>query len=474
MKRTMLFVLIVLAVLFVACAPAPTPAPTAAPPTKAPEPTKPAAPAPTATPPRPTPPPGRVTVEFWFGLGKPLGDILESFVMEFNKSQDKYYVDAIYKGGYADTMNAAIAAYRAGKAPHIVQMFEVGTATMMAAKGAIKPVHELARETGWNLDPNIYIPAVRGYYSEGDKMISMPWNSSTPMMYYNVDAFKKAGLDPDKPPKTWAELRAAAKKLVDTGATKCGFTFEWPTWTQLENFSAIHNVPLATKANGMLGMDAELVFNSPLHVRHLQTLMDMAKEGSFKYGGRDGAATVLFPSGECGIIHASSAARARISRESNFEWRVTYLPYYDDVPGAPINSIIGGASLWVMNSPGRTAEEFKAIAEFFKYISKPDVDARWHQETGYVPITHGGNDLTKAAGFYQKNPGADLPYLQLTRAKPTENSLGLRLGNMPQIRIIVYEEWEKAFQGQQTAKQAMDNAVKRGNEVLREFEKTYK
>jgi sn-glycerol 3-phosphate transport system substrate-binding protein len=202
--------------------------------------------------------------------------------------------------------------------------------------------------------------------------------------------------------------------------------------------------------------------------------MDMAKEGSFKYGGRDGAATVLFPSGECGIIHASSAARARIKSESKFEWGVTYLPYYDDVPGAPLNSIIGGASLWVMNSPGRTADEYKAVAEFFAYISKPEVDARWHQETGYLPITHGGNDKTKADGFYQKNPGADLPYLQLTRTQPTENSLGLRLGNMPQIRIIVYEEWEKAFQGQQTAKQAMDSAVKRGNEVLREFEKTYK
>ncbi len=203
-------------------------------------------------------------------------------------------------------------------------------------------------------------------------------------------------------------------------------------------------------------------------------MMDMQKEGSFKYGGRDGAATVLFPSGECGIIHASSAARARIKNESKFEWNVTFLPYYDDVAGAPINSIIGGASLWVMNSPGRTADEYKAVAEFFSYISKPEVDARWHQETGYLPITHGGNDKTKADGFYQKNPGADLPYQQLTRTQPTENSLGLRLGNMPQIRIIVYEEWEKAFQGQQTAKQAMDNAVKRGNEVLREFEKTYK
>ncbi|MGQ9489388.1 MAG: sn-glycerol-3-phosphate ABC transporter substrate-binding protein UgpB [Anaerolineae bacterium] len=469
-----LSLLVALSMLLSACAsqPAPAPAATQALPTQAPAATQ-ATPTATAVP-RPTPPPGRVVVEFWYGLGKPLGDVLESIVMEFNNSQDKYYVDPIYKGGYADTMNAAIAAFRAGKAPHIVQMFEVGTATMMAAKGAIKPVHELAQETGWNLDPNIYIPAVRGYYSQGDKMISMPLNSSTPMMYYNKDAFRAAGLDPDNPPKTWAEVRAAAKKLVDSGATKCGLTFEWPTWTQLENFSAIHNVPLATKANGMLGMDAELVFNSPLHVRHLQTLIDMQNEGSFKYGGRDSSATVLFPSGECGIIHASSAARARISRESNFEWGVTFLPYYDDVPGAPINSIIGGASLWVMNSPGRTTEEYKAVAEFFKYISQPEVDARWHQQTGYLPITHGGYEKTKAAGFYEKNPGADLPYKQLTRTQPTENSLGLRLGNMPQIRVIVYEEWEKAFQGQQTAQQAMDNAVKRGNEVLREFEKTYK
>lgn len=476
----LLSVLVMLSMLLSACAPQPAapaaPAATAAPaqPAATAEPAATVAePTPTATP-RPTPPPGRTTVEFWFGLGKPLGDVLEAIVMDFNQSQDKYYVDAIYKGGYADTMNAAIAAYRAGQAPHIVQMFEVGTATMMAAGDAIKPVYQLAKEVGWDLDPGIYIPAVRGYYSEGDNMISMPLNSSTPMMYFNKEAFRKAGLDPDNPPKTWAETRAAAKKLVDSGATACGMTFEWPTWTQLENFSAIHNVPLATKANGMLGRDAELKFNSDLHIRHLQTLIDMQAEGSFKYGGRDGAATVLFPSGECGIIMASSAARARIQRESNFEWGVTFLPYYDDAPGAPLNSIIGGASLWVMNSPGRTAEEYKAVAEFFKYISRPEVDARWHQETGYLPITHGGYEKTKADGFYEKNPGADLPYKQLTRTEPTENSLGLRLGNMPQIRVVVYEEWEKAFQGQQTAKQAMDNAVARGNQILREFENLYK
>jgi sn-glycerol 3-phosphate transport system substrate-binding protein len=419
-------------------------------------------------------PPGRVVVEFWHGLGKPLGDTLEGVVADFNKSQDKYYVNAIYKGSYPDTMNAAVAAFRAGKAPNIVQMFEVGTATMMAAKGAIKPVYQLAKETGVNIDPKNYIPAVAGYYSESGNMISMPLNSSTPIVYYNKDVFQKAGLDPNKPPTTWKETREMAKKIVDSKAATCGFAFAWPTWTQLENFSAIHDIPLATKQNGMLGMDTELKFNTDLHVRVLQLFIDMQKEGSFKYGGRDNAGEPLFTSGECAIMHTSSGFRANVIQNAKFQWGVTMLPYFDDVPGAPKNSIIGGASLWVMNSPGRTADEYKAVAEFFRYISQPDVDAKWHQSTGYVPITLGGFDRTKASGFYDKNPGADIPYLQLTRTQPTENSLGLRLGNMPQIRIIVYEEWEKAFQGQQTAKQAMDNAVKRGNEILRDFEKTYK
>lgn len=499
MKRTLIVLSLIAVFALVACA-APTAAPTSAPPTQAPAPTtapaqptaapaqptaapkptdapKPttAAAAPTATSaPKPTPPPERVTVEFWHGLGKPLGDILEAVVMDFNNSQTKYYVNATYKGSYPDTMNAAIAAYRAGKAPNIVQMFEVGTATMMAAKGAIKPVYELAKETGVAIDPKTYIPAVRGYYSEGGNMISMPLNSSTTIMYYNKDVFKKAGLDPTKPPKTWAELRTMAKKIMDTKSSTCAFSSAWLTWAQFENFSAIHNVPLATKANGMQGMDAELKFNSDLHVRHMQLFVDMQKEGSFKYGGRDSAPEPLFTSGECAIMHTSSGFRANVTLNAKFDWGVGMLPYYDDVPSAPKNSIIGGASLWVMNSPGRTVDEYKAVAEFFKYISQPDVDAQWHQKTGYVPISLGGFDRTKASGFYDKNPGADIPYLQLTRTEPTENSMGLRLGDMPAIRIVIYEEMEKAFQGQQTVKQALDNAVKRGNDLLRAFEKTYK
>jgi sn-glycerol 3-phosphate transport system substrate-binding protein len=353
-----------------------------------------------------------------------------------------------------------------------VQMFDVGTATMMSARGAVKPVYELMKDTGVAFDPNAYVPAVKGYYSLPDgRMVSMPFNSSTTIMFYNKDAFKKAGLDPAKPPQTWPDLIAAARKIKAANAAPCAFTTAWPTWAQFEQFSAIHDVPLATKANGMAGLDAELKINSPLHVKHVQALMDMQKEGTFKYGGRDAAGDALFPSGECAMIHASSGLRARIMREAKFEWGAAMLPYWPGTPHAPLNSIIGGASFWVMTSPTRKPEEYKAVAEFFRYISQPDVVAKWHTDTGFLPVTIAGYEKVKASGFYQQNPGTDVPYLQLTRTPPTENSRGLRLGNMPEIRNIIQEELEKAFQGQQSAQQALDNAVQRGNVVLRNFER---
>ena len=417
----------------------------------------------------------RVQVDFWHGLTQPLGGILEGVAASFNASQTKYQVNATFKGSYPETMVAAIAAFRAGNAPHIVQMFEVGTATMMAARTAIKPVYELSKETGVNIDPKNYVGGVRGYYSTTDgRLVSMPFNSSTPIAWYNKDAFKKAGLDPAKPPRTWEETWAAARKIVATKAAPCGYTMAWPTWTQYENFSAIHNIPLATKANGLEGMDAEMKINSPLHVKHLQNMMELQKAGVFKYGGRDGRADALFPSGECAIFHGSSGMRARVVREAKFDWGVTFLPYYRGTPTAPKNSIIGGASLWVMTSPRRTAEEYKAVAEFFGYISRSEVDAKFHMDTGYVPITLAGIGLASGQGYYIKNPGADIPFRQLTLTEPTKNSMGLRLGNMPEIRVVIQEEMEKAFQGQQTAKQALDEAVKRSNVILRNFERTNK
>lgn len=415
-----------------------------------------------------------VQIEFWYGMTQPLGGMLEKIAADFNASQSQYQINATFKGAYPEVMTATIAAFRAGGAPAIVQMFEVGTATMMAAKGAVKPVYELMQEAGLPFDPNAYVPSVRGYYSTPDgKLLSMPFNSSTTITFYNKDAFAKAGLDPEHPPLTWPETIEAAKKLKAAGIA-CPLTSAWPTWVHLENFSAIHNLPLATEMDGMGGLDTELKFNSPAHVKHIQNLIDMQKDGLYRYGGRDNAGDALFASGECAIIHDSSGLRGRLVKEATFKWGTAPLPYWPDIIKEPKNSILGGATFWVLKSPKRSSEDYKGVAAFFDYISKPEVVAKWAEDTGYIPVTTAGYELVRKSGYYDQNPGADVAYLQMTRTEPTENSKGLRLGNMLEIRNIMQEELEKAFQGQQDAQAALDHAVERGNVVLRNFERANK
>jgi sn-glycerol 3-phosphate transport system substrate-binding protein len=415
-----------------------------------------------------------VELQFWHGLTQPLGGMLEGFANEFNQSQTRYRVAATFRGSYPETMVAAIAAFRAGQAPHIVQMFEVGTGTMMAAGRAVKPLHELLAETNTQIPFDDYLPAVRGYYSLSDgRMMSMPFNSSTAVVFYNKDAFRRANLNADAFPETWEGVAQAAQALRAAGVT-CPMTSAWPTWTQVEQFSAIHNVPLATRGNGFGGLDAELRINNPAMVRHLTNLVQWQRDGLFRYGGRDGAADALFPSGECAIIFASSGLRARIQREARFEWGVAMLPYYQGT--TPINGIIGGASFWAMNAgPNRTrsAEENRGIAEFFAFLAQPSIVRRWHVDTGFLPVRQSVFRDVAGSGFYTQNPGADIPINQLLRGggQMTENSMGIRLGGFVEIRTIIQEEMERAFQGQQTAEQAITNATTRGNVVLRNFER---
>ena len=417
----------------------------------------------------------RTKIVWWHAMTATLGDQVNHLVEAFNQSQDTVEVQAIYKGGYADVLTATIAAFRAGQAPHLVQIFEVGTGSMLAAGKATKQVWELIQETGVAIDPQEYIAAVRGYYSLADgRLASMPFNSSTAMMWYNKDAFRKAGLDPDKPPVTWPDVVQAAQAIKAKDAAEIPVTSSWLSWIQLEQYSALHNIPFASKSDGFEGLDAELEINSAAHVKHMDRLLAMAKDGTFKYAGRDNQPDQLLVSGKAGIHFNSSGMRGDMMKSANFDWGEAFLPYDPELIKVPLNSIIGGASLWTMTAPGRTADEYKAVATFLQFIGRPANDAYWHQHTGYVPVTLAGFDLSEKQGFYDRNPGADLPVLQLMRGKVTANSKGLRLGRLVEIRNIIYEEMEKAFQGGQTAQQAMDSAVARGNKVLREFEKSVK
>jgi sn-glycerol 3-phosphate transport system substrate-binding protein len=410
-------------------------------------------------------------IQWWHAMTGANNDVIVRLADEFNATQKDWKVVPAYKGSYADTLNAGIAAFRAGTAPHIMQVFEVGTATMMGARGAVKPVQDLMREAGEAFEPKSYLPGITGYYSTlKGEMLSFPFNSSSAVMWYNKDAFRKVGLNPDAPPKTWPEVFDAAKKLRNGGWDKCGFSSAWITWLNIEQFSAWHNLPIGTKANGMEGFDTEFRFNSPTHVRHLANLAEAQKDNTFSYSGRTNTGEGRFTSGECPIFLTSSAFFGNVRANAKFEWANTTMPHYPDVAGAPQNSIIGGASLWVMG--GKSANEYKGVAKFFTFLSDVDRQVKLHTESGYLPITKAAYEKVKASGFYRTNPFLETPLIQLNNKEPTENSRGLRFGGLVQIRDIWAEEIEEALTGKKTPQAALDAAVSRGNASLRQFERT--
>jgi len=414
----------------------------------------------------------QITINWWHAHGGRLGELVNGIAEGFNKSQNTYKLVATYKGNYADTMTAGIAAYRSKNPPHVLQVFEVGTATMMSAKGAIKPVYEVMAESGIPFNPDDYLPTVTGYYTSREgKMLSMPFNSSTPILWYNVDAFKKAGLDPDKPPKTWPEVAEYSKKLVAAGYGG-GFSTSWISWIHFENFSAWHNIPFGTQSNGFDGLDTEFVYNSPLHVKHIQHLADWQKDKIFVYGGRRNDGNAKFSTGEVAMHTESSAGYASFKANCKFEFRTSMLPYWPDATGAPQNTIIGGASLWVLQ--GHPAEEYKGVAAFFTYLSSPAVQAEWHKATGYLPITKAAYDLAKDQGFYEEDPGMETALKQMLLNKPTANSKGMRFGNFLQVRSINYDTLEAIFAGKTTAQKGLTDSVAAGNKLLRKFEKANK
>jgi sn-glycerol 3-phosphate transport system substrate-binding protein len=408
-------------------------------------------------------------IHWWHAMSGELGKQVEKLAADFNASQSDYRIVPAYKGNYTETVTASIFAFRSRSQPAIVQVNEIATATMMAARGAIYPVFELMRDQSEPFSPSDYLPAVTGYYADVDgNMLSFPFNASTPILYYNKDMFRAAGLDPAVAPKTWPEIGVAAKRLRAAGAV-CGLTTSWPSWINVENFSAFHDLPVSTKTNGFGGLDAELTINNPVMVRHIAQLAEWQTTRAFFYGGRGQSAEPRFQKGECGIFLGSSATRADIQANSKFEIGYGMLPYWPDVIGAPQNSIIGGATLWVLRD--RPRAEYAGVAKFFAFLSRPEVQAAWHQNTGYLPITRAAFELTRAQGFYEKNPGAAISIEQITLKPPTEHSRGVRLGSFVLVRDAIEDELELVFAGRKSAQEGLEAAVERGNRLLRQFER---
>ena len=407
-------------------------------------------------------------IQFWHAFTGRLGELVAAQVETFNASQSDYVVTATHKGNYSETLNAGIAAFRAGEQPEILMVFEVGTATMMSAKGAIKPVYEVMADAGAEFDQSKYIGAVKGYYTATDgNMLSLPFNSSTPVLWVNRDKLNEAGVAADADLTTWEGVGSVLDQLKTAGVD-CPMTTAWQSWIHLENLSAYHDVPFATMDNGFAGADTELAFNSAAQVAHIGAMGQWAQDGKFIYAGRRNEGGANFRAGDCALFTESSAGYAGIKAEAEFAFEVHPLPYWSALVDEPQNTIIGGASLWVMK--GHEAADYAGVADFLNFLSSSEVQAKWHQDTGYLPITAEAGELTRSQGFYEANPGTDIAVIQMTAKEPTNNSKGLRLGSFDQIRGIIDEELEAVWAGDKSAQEAMDSAVSRGNQLLRRFE----
>lgn len=404
-------------------------------------------------------------IEWWHAMSGARNEIVQELAGDFNHAQSDYLVVPVFKGTYAEVLSAGLAAYEAGSPPHIIQIFDVGTGVMMNARHAVVPVSKVLEMSGSAFDAKQYLPGIVAYYSRPDgEMLSFPYNSSSPILYYNRTIYRRAGLDPDKPPKTWPEVWRHARRIVGTRAAPCGYTSTWLTWIHLENFAAWNDLPYATKANGLDGLDIELRIDAPLFVKHMQEIANLARDGMFRYGGRTSEARNLFSSGECGVLTESSGGLGDIAA-SGIDFATGPLPYEPAADGAPQNTVPGGASLWVF--AGHPDEDYAGVAAFFDHLSQPQVQSRLHRASGYLPVTMAAYETTKASGFYDAMPGREQPILQMIGKAPTTNSRGIRAINLPELRDIQNDEFEAMLAGQQNAHQALSNAVSRGNQAIR-------
>jgi len=408
-------------------------------------------------------------IRFWHALGGALGGELNALVQRFNDAQKDFRIVAEHKGGYEDVMLDSLAAQLAGDGPHLVQVYEVGTAHMMAVKSLVRPVAQLLAEHGERLEAKSFLPAVAGYFSDGaGQLLALPFNISTPILFYNKDAFRKAKLDPEKPPKTWYEMPKAMGELLAAGY-ECVYTTVWPAWVQIENMSTWHNQNFASRENGLIGLDATLNFNTHLMVRHVSMLSSWARSGYFTYSGRRVEGEQRFAKGECAMVTAASSSYADLRNEAKFEFGAAQLPHYDDVRGAPHHTMIGGAGLWVL--AGRKSADYRGVTKFLAWLARPEVQAEWHQRTGYVPVTRAAYERTAQAGFYRQHPGHEIAIRQLMLNHPTRESRGIRLGRMQEIRLIIEQELEGVWKGEVPPKLALDRAAERGDALLRQFER---
>ncbi|MEP1355704.1 MAG: extracellular solute-binding protein [Tateyamaria sp.] len=408
-------------------------------------------------------------IQFWHAMGGRLGEVVEEVAEKYNASQSDYVLVPTYKGGYEDTMTAGIAAFRAKQQPNLIQIFDAGAATIINAPGATIPVADLLTQYEGGFNGADFIEGVRYFYADSDgKMIGMPFNSSTPLLYYNKDILAEVGID--APPSTWEEFEAMAPKIKEAGYQALAQSHS--PWIFSENFHSRHNLQLATGNNGYDSTDVEILYNNDAMKMHWSKVKEWLDAGYYGFYGRGwGDNQDAFVQKKTAMWLGSSGSFGGLKASTDFEFGTTYLPYWSSLIEEPKSTFIGGAALFAM--AGKSDEENEATADFLKFLSSSEIQYFWHKETGYVPITNAAYDMAKADGYYGTTPDAEIGILQLSQPGG-EWTKGYRLGFYVQIRDVMYNAFDDIFSGEASVDEAFAAIEKGANELLVRFDATVK
>jgi sn-glycerol 3-phosphate transport system substrate-binding protein len=399
---------------------------------------------------------GVVKVSFWHAMDGTNGDALTDLVDQFNQAhRGKIEVQAVYQGKYDDAITKYKAAIQSRQTPSLIQVYDIGTRFMIDTKQVVPMQSFIDKD---RMDVSDLQPNIRGYYSIGDKLYSMPFNTSMPILYYNKDAFRRAGLDPDKPPTTLDEIRQYAEKLSTKDGSRIGFGAAIYGWF-VEQWTAEANQQLCNNGNGRDSAATALLVNGDTQVRLLQWWADMVRDGLADNSGRKtDDAQKAFKSGKVAMnIESTGVLRSyQDAAQGRFELGTGFYPKVDAADsGGPI---IGGASLWI-DGPGHSAAEQRAAWEFVKFLVSRDTQATWHTRTGYFPVSRGALDVPADRQWRAEHPQFDTAIRQLDQTRLTVATQGCLLGVMPQARKAVEDAVEAAILGRKSAKQALDDAV---------------
>ncbi|MGL4379618.1 MAG: extracellular solute-binding protein [Vibrio sp.] len=403
---------------------------------------------------------------WWHAMGGQLGETVNHLANEFNASQNDYKLIPIYKGSYTETLTAGIAAFRAKQAPNILQVFDAGAATIMSSKGVAKPVQDLMIESGYYFTTQDYLAGVRNFYADNNgNMVGMPFNSSTPVLYYNKDMLAAVNATA---PQTYEQLEQVAAKLAEKG--QAGFAQSLTPWIMFENFKSRHNLPLSDQQNGYQALSSKIMFNSDDMLMHVKKLKEWSDKGYYKYYGSDWDANQTpFERGEVAMWMGSSGSFGGLRNRVKFNLGTTYLPYWESVTKNPTHTFIGGAALFALQ--GHSQVQDKGVAAFFAYLTKPETQMYWHKTTGYVPVTHAAYNATKQSGYYQENPDAEVGVKQLSLPEG-EWTKGYRLGYYPQVREVMHREFDNIFSGRSTVANSLNKVEDESAKLLNRFART--